>query len=94
MLLPDGATKDLVPEWFEDGESIRVADAFIVDIVLNVNGQTFDTLRQYGETIVLEGLLLTKQTLRDKDAADRAVIERALQVLRSERGRDSGGEQP
>lgn len=106
MLLPDRAARDLVPEWFHEGENIRVADAFIVDIMLNVNGQTFDTLRQYSETldldgipvrtINLEGLLLTKQTMRGKDAADRVVIERALQVLRSGRGRDRdpGGEQP
>lgn len=33
-------------------------------------------------TITLEGLLLTKQTMREKDVADRLVIERALAVLR------------
>lgn len=92
MVLPDQAAKDIEPEWFEEGENIRVADAFIVDIMLNANGQTFDTLRQYGETIDLdgipvktinlEGLLLTKQTLRDKDVADRIIIERALEVFR------------
>ena len=72
--------------------SIRVADAFVVDIMLNANGQTYDTLRQYSETIDLdgipvktinlEGLLLTKQTMRDKDFADRIIIERALEVFR------------
>lgn len=93
MVLPDRAAKDLKPEWFEDGENIRVADAFVVDIMLNANGQTFDTLNQYAETIDLdgvpvktvnlEGLLLTKQTARDKDLADRIVIERALAVFRA-----------
>jgi hypothetical protein len=88
MILPDQAAKDLEPQWFEEGENIRVADAFIVDIMLNANGQTYETLRQYGETIDLEGvpvqtvnlegLLLTKQTLRDQDVADRIVIEQAL----------------
>ena len=92
MLLPDQAAKDLEPEWFTEGENIRVADAFIVDIMLNANGQTYYTLRQYAEiidldgipvrTINLEGLLLTKQTLREKDIADRIVLERALAVLR------------
>lgn len=91
MILPDQAVKDLEPQWFEEGENIRVADAFVVDIMLNANGQTYDTLRQYRETVSLdgipvqtvnlEGLLLTKQTLRDKDAADRVVLERALAVL-------------
>ena len=105
MVLPDRAAKDIDPEWFEAGENIRVADAFIVDIMLNANGQTYDTLRRFAETIDLdgipvktvnlEGLLLTKQTLRDKDASDRVIIERALEVFRTQTGRDDdnrGGE--
>jgi predicted nucleotidyltransferase len=92
MILPDQAARDLEPLWFEEGENIRVADAFIVDIMFNANGQTYDTLRRYGETldldgipvrtVNLEGLLLTKQTMRDKDIADRIVIERALEIFR------------
>jgi predicted nucleotidyltransferase len=88
MVLPDQAAKDIEPEWFEEGENIRVADAFVVDIMLNANGQTFEALRQYAQTIdldgipvqtiSLEGLLLTKQTMRDKDTQDRHIIERAL----------------
>ena len=96
MVLPDQAARDLQPEWFAEGENIRVADAFVVDIMLNANGQTFDSLLGHAktidldgipvQTIDLEGLLLTKQTLREKDASDRAVIERALQVLRARGG--------
>jgi hypothetical protein len=92
MVLPDQAAREIDPAWFEQGENIRVADAFVVDIMLNANGQTFDTLSQYGQiinfdgipvrTVNLEGLLLTKQTMRDKDTADRIVIERALDVFR------------
>ena len=92
MVLPDRAAKDLEPAWFEEGENIRVADAFVVDIMLNANGQTFETLHKYAQTIELdgipvktvnlEGLLLTKQTLREKDVADRIIIERALEVFR------------
>ena len=105
MILPDRAARDIEPEWFEEGENIRVADAFVVDIMLNANGQTFDTLRQYAQTIDLdgipvktinlEGLLLTKQTMRDKDVADRIIIERALEVFRARRklgDDDSGGQ--
>jgi len=105
MVLPDRAAESIEPEWFEAGENIRVADAFIVDIMLNANGHTFDTLRQYSQTIDLDGipvktinlkgLLLTKQTLRDKDASDRVIIERALEVFRTQTGRDDdnrGGE--
>jgi predicted nucleotidyltransferase len=92
MVLPDQAAKDLEPAWFEEGENIRIADAFIVDLLLNANGHSFDTLRHYAETIdldgipvktvSLEGLLLTKQTMRDKDVMDRILIERALNILK------------
>lgn len=73
---------------------VRLADAFVVDIMLNANGQTYDTLRRYSQTlnlegipvrtVNLEGLLLTKQTMRGKDASDRVVIERALAVVRQQ----------
>ena len=96
MVLPDQAAKDIEPQWFEEGENIRVADAFVVDLMLNANGQTWESLRQFAQTldldgipvrtVSLEGLLLTKQTMREKDAADRAVLERALEFLR-EQGR-------
>jgi hypothetical protein len=39
-----------------------------------------------------KGLLLTKQTLRDKDAADRMVLERALAVLQGGAVPGSGDE--
>ncbi len=93
MVLPDQAAKDIKPEWFDEGENIRVADAFVVDIMLNANGQTYETLSPYAETVdfdgipvrtvTLEGLLLTKQTLRDKDIPDRIILERALEVIRA-----------
>ena len=57
MILPDRAAKDIDPQWFEEGENIRVADAFVVD----------------------------------KDAADRIVIERALEVSKLRAGDESGG---
>lgn len=101
MVLPDQAARDLEPKWFADGENIRVADAFIVDLLLNANGQSFDTLSRYAQTIdldgipvktvSLEGLLLTKRTMRPKDAVDRIVIERALEALKAsddQRGAD------
>jgi len=91
MVLPDQAAKDIDPIWFEEGENIRVADAFVVDIKLNACGETYETLRQYAETIDLdgipvrtinlEGLLLTKQTTRDKDISDRIILERALKIF-------------
>jgi hypothetical protein len=56
MILPDRAAKEIEPQWFEEGENIRVADAFVVDIMLNANGQTYDTLRRYGQTLDLDGI--------------------------------------
>lgn len=92
MVLPDRVAVDIDPAWFEEGENIRVADEFIVDIMLNAGGETYETLKRHAETIDLEGLqirtinleglLLTKQSLRDKDVADRLIIERALEALR------------
>lgn len=70
MVLPDQVAKDLEPVWFTEGECIRVADAFLLDIVLNACGETYDTLKQFAVTVdldgipvrilKLEGLLLTK----------------------------------
>ncbi len=92
MVLPDQAAKNIDPAWFDEGENIRVADAFVVDIMLNACGETYETLKQYAETvdldgvpvrtINLEGLLLTKQTKREKDVSDRIILERALEALK------------
>lgn len=94
MVLPDQAARGLDPAWFSEGENIRVADAFVVDIMLNACGETYETLKQYAETVDLdglpistvnlEGLLRTKQTMRNKDVADRNILERALAVLRDQ----------
>ncbi|MGC2166100.1 MAG: hypothetical protein WA632_08815 [Gallionella sp.] len=92
MVLPDQAAKDIDPAWFDEGENIRVADAFVVDIMLNACGETYETLQQFAETvdldgvtvrtINLEGLLLTKQSMREKDVSDRIILERALEALK------------
>lgn len=92
MVLPDRAAEGIEPEWFSEGENIRVADAFLVDIMLNACGETYDSLKQFAvtvdlegipvRTVNLEGLLRTKQTMRDKDVADRHILERALHAFR------------
>jgi len=101
LILPDQAAKEIEPAWFEEGENIRIADAFVVDVLLNANGQTYEMLRPYAQTITfegipvstinLEGLLLTKQTLREKDVPDRIIIERALEVMRKSRHTTDSG---
>ncbi len=97
MVLPDQAARDIDPAWFEESENIRVADAFVVDIMLNACGETYESLKEYAETvdldgvpvdtINLEGLLLTKQTVRDKDVSDRYILERALDMFREKTGK-------
>ena len=92
LLLPDQAAKEIDLAWFEEGDNIRVADAFVVDILFNACGETYETLCKYAEiidvdgipirTVNLEGLLLTKRTLRDKDVSDRIILERALDAYR------------
>ncbi len=92
LLLPDGVARDLDPEWFAEGETIRVADAFVVDLMFNACGETYESLVPYAvtvdfegvqvHTLSLEGLLKTKQSSRDKDRLDRDVLERALDELK------------
>lgn len=91
LLLPDKVSAELMPEWFTEGETIRVADAFVVDLMFNACGETYESLQPYAvsidfdgvsvRTLNLEGLLKTKQTSRDKDRLDRLVLERALDEL-------------
>ncbi|MDR0769876.1 MAG: hypothetical protein LBE75_01560 [Burkholderiales bacterium] len=92
MVLPDRVAESIDPAWFEEGENIRVADAFVVDIMLNACGETYETLNQYAETVELdgvmirtinlEGLLRTKQARRNKDMSDRVILEQALEAYR------------
>jgi predicted nucleotidyltransferase len=94
LVLPDQAAKDLQLEWFDEAENIRVADAIVVDVMLNANGETYESLKPYQQTIdldgvavktvSLEGLLLTKRTIRDKDISDRIVIEAGIEALKRE----------
>jgi len=91
LVLPDGVARELDPEWFVDGETIRVADAFVVDLMFNACGETYESLKPYAitidfegipvRTLNIEGLLKTKQTTREKDKLDRDVLERALREL-------------
>ena len=104
MVLPEQAAKDIDPEWFPEGENIRVGDDIIVDIMLNANGQTFDSLKQYAQivdvdgvavrTVSLEGLLLTKRTMREKDHGDWAATEREQAAMKGTNLADQWNAQP
>lgn len=91
LVLPEKACAEIDPVWFEEGDTIRVADEFVVDVMFNACGETFETLARYHEvvdldgipvnTVSLEGLLRTKQTVRDKDVIDRMLLQRVLDQL-------------
>lgn len=91
MDMPEGVAVDIDPAWFVEGNTIRVADEFIVDVMFNACGETYETLSKYQETteidgipvktVSLEGLLLTKQSVRSKDVSDRMILERAIDAL-------------
>ena len=88
LLLPEGVAKDMDPAWFPEGDTIRVADAFVVDLMFNACGESYESLLPYAVTIDFEGvalttvnlggLLKTKMTSREKDKMDRVILERAL----------------
>lgn len=92
LVLPDKTANELEPEWFDEGENIRLADEFLVDLILSTCQQTYETLKKYTEiievdgvpitTLSIEGLLLTKQSMRDKDVMDRKSLENILQRLK------------
>lgn len=92
LRLPDGVAAELDPDWFTEGDTIRVADAFVVDLMFSACGESIESLRPHVvsidfdgiavRTLDLEGLLKTKRTAREKDKLDRAVLERAIDALK------------
>lgn len=85
MMLPGKTASELEPEWFVEGGIIRLADEFMVDLILDTCHQTYDSLKQYIEiievdeipitTLKIEGLLLTKQSMNEKDVMDKRTLE-------------------
>ena len=92
LVLPERASAQIDPAWFGEGETIRVADEFVVDLLFDACGETNETLARYAEivdldgipvrTLSLAGLLLTKQSVRDKDVMDRIVLQRAIEAAK------------
>ncbi|MBK6294304.1 MAG: hypothetical protein IPF55_08235 [Rhodoferax sp.] len=83
------------PAWFPEGDTIRVADAFVVDLMFTASGEDYESLLPHAvtidfdgvplRTVTLEGLLKTKQTTREKDRMDRTILERALAASKQAR---------
>jgi hypothetical protein len=94
--LPDGASRELSGEediFAREGQyAVRINDEFTVDVLPAACGHPWGELKPYIEDLEvdgtplrvlgLEGLLKTKEGMRDKDRADRKVIEAALSELR------------
>lgn len=94
--LPDGAARELNNEeniFEQQGPyAVRINDEFTVDVLPAACGYGWVELQPYIEEVQidgrripvlsLEGLLLTKEGMRDKDRADRHVIEQALAALK------------
>jgi hypothetical protein len=94
--LPDGAARELVGE--EDvfrtsgPYAVRINDEFTVDVLPAACGHSWEELKPFIERRViggqsirvlsLEGLLLTKEGMRDKDRADATVLRAAIEKLR------------
>lgn len=99
LLLPQRVAADIDPAWFEEGNTIRVADEFVVDVMFNACGESYESLLPHAQiislddgtpvrTVDLEGLLKTKRTVRDKDRTDRFALERALAEMKKQKSHD------
>jgi hypothetical protein len=88
LVLPDQSAREIDPQWFTEGENIRVADEITVDLLFSPCAQTYETLKPHEEiidldgvpvrTVSLQGLLLTKQSQRPQDVQDSLVLRRAI----------------
>lgn len=90
--LPEKASDKIKDEWFEEDETIRVADEFTVDLLFKCGGgkYNYNNLSQYAEekelagikikTINPEGLWYTKQTGREKDIPDLLFLNELLKL--------------
>lgn len=94
--LPDGACRELAGQdelFQQEGEyAVRINDEFTIDVMPSACGHRFAELEPFIEeraldgvrlpVLGLEGLLLTKEGMREKDRADRRVIEQAIAALK------------
>lgn len=88
LKLPDKAAKDIDTAWIEQGETIRVVDEFVIDLLMNACGETYESLKDFIEiidldgipvkTLDLEGLIRTKESTREKDKMDFMILKKAL----------------
>lgn len=94
--LPDGAAAELAGEediFVREGPyAVRIGDELTVDVLPSACGHLWEELAPHVEEVELEdgqrrvlgleGLLLTKEGARDRDEADRRLLEAALRQRR------------
>jgi len=62
LVLPERACEQIDPAWFDEGETIRVADEIAVDLLFNACGETNETLARHAEIVNLDGIPLPKKS--------------------------------
>jgi len=88
MALPDEAVREMAADDLERYAVVRVADEIVVDLMRNACGIGYDDASRMVDEVEIDGvripfanarlLWLTKDTLRDRDRADRAFLARLL----------------
>jgi len=91
--LPDGAVRELRDDDLENYLVVRVADEFIVDLMLMTCGISYDEAVKDVEVHTLQGvpipfvsprtLLRMKQTVREKGSIDRSFLEGKIREEKS-----------
>jgi hypothetical protein len=88
MALPDQAVRDMAEDDLEKYIVVRVADEIVIDLMKEACGIRYDEASRMVERVDIEGVTIpfasprllwrTKDTVRDKDKADRAFLARLL----------------
>lgn len=86
--LPDGAVRDMADTDLDQYQVVRVADEIVVDLMKSACGVTYGEARGLIEAVIIDGVTIPfasaellwrmKQTLREKDRADRVFLSALL----------------
>jgi hypothetical protein len=90
-ILSDNEAQNLPLEWFDEDETIRLADEIVIDLIFKVCGETYKSLYKHkqianiGEIKIpvldYEGLVKTKKfSIRQKDKSDIEILTKAINI--------------
>lgn len=96
-ILQDQAAKEVDPQWLAEEGTVRVNDEIIVDLMtVAANGETYNSLQNHIQQQEMDGFLIrvldltglrrAKESVREKDAMDRRIID----VMLKEQERTTG----